>query len=192
MSNGRKIGEQMRYEAENVEGDRQGDPASLEMEQREWDSLSARIRKLRRKKQMMAALEPPRKQPLDFEIEEESRKVETSRWLENHFGSESRSSKDSFADDDENEDKNGGVKTKSSSSFINVTMKSSKNKPNEYVNSPTEHVPKTSRLHFEPEVDEVPSPKNEYFRGVSEWKSSKFGSSQGHSLDHPSVIERYD
>lgn len=37
--------------------------------------------------------------PVDFDIEEETRKKETSKWLENHFGSESRSSHDSIAEE---------------------------------------------------------------------------------------------
>ena len=32
------------------------------------------------------------KKPLDLEAEEETRKLETSRWLESHFGSESGAS----------------------------------------------------------------------------------------------------
>lgn len=39
------------------------------------------------------------KRPLDFDVEEETRKKETSKWLESHFGSESRSSHDSIAEE---------------------------------------------------------------------------------------------
>lgn len=39
------------------------------------------------------------KRPLDFDIEEETRKKETSKWLESHFGSDSRSSHDSIAEE---------------------------------------------------------------------------------------------
>lgn len=47
--------------------------------------------------QLPASVQPPvaertdalTKQPLDLEAEEETRKLETSRWLESHFGSES-------------------------------------------------------------------------------------------------------
>lgn len=100
-----------RYQCENVEGERFGDPAALALEdQQEWDSLSTRIRRMRRNKLLQsraagqltpaaaAALAADRKdaltkRPLDFDQEEETRKVETSKWLEHHFGSESRSSK---------------------------------------------------------------------------------------------------
>lgn len=40
------------------------------------------------------------KKPLDFEQEEETRKLETSRWLESHFGSESSHSSSDPADSD--------------------------------------------------------------------------------------------
>lgn len=102
-----------RYQCENVEGERFGDPAALALEdQQEWDSLSTRIRRMRRNKLLQsraagqlgpapgtaAAAAADRKdaltkRPLDFDQEEETRKVETSKWLEHHFGSESRSSK---------------------------------------------------------------------------------------------------
>lgn len=39
------------------------------------------------------------KRPPDFDIEEETRKKETSKWLESHFGSDSRSSHDSIAEE---------------------------------------------------------------------------------------------
>lgn len=56
------------------------------------------------------------KKPLDFDEEEETRKAETSKWLEHHFGSEStRSSRDSI-DLDEPQGPN--------KSFFNVTIKS--------------------------------------------------------------------
>ena len=40
-----------RYQCENVEGERFGDPGALAVEdQQEWDSLSTRIRRMRRNK----------------------------------------------------------------------------------------------------------------------------------------------
>lgn len=54
------------------------------------------------------------RRPLDFDAEEETRKNETSKWLEHHFGSESRSS-NSTLDDEEHPPK---------TSFFNVTIKS--------------------------------------------------------------------
>lgn len=75
-----------RYEAENVEGDRQGDPGLLPpVGADEWDSLSARVRKMRRSKlQGLGGATPLdrkdalTKKPLDFDQEEETRKVKGS------------------------------------------------------------------------------------------------------------------
>lgn len=55
------------------------------------------------------------RKPLDFDQEEETRKVETSKWLEHHFGSDSRSSNNSIIDEEEQPPK---------TSFFNVTIKS--------------------------------------------------------------------
>lgn len=85
-----------RYQCENVEGERFGDPAALAVEdQQEWDSLSTRIRRMRRNKllQQRAAgqLGPATtaqdrkdaltKRPLDFDQEEETRKVVVPGWF---------------------------------------------------------------------------------------------------------------
>lgn len=55
------------------------------------------------------------RKPLDFDQEEETRKAETSKWLENHFGSDSRSSNNSLIDDEEQPPK---------TNFFKVTIKS--------------------------------------------------------------------
>lgn len=182
LADGKRIGGEMRYEAENVEGDRQGDPSMLPMEHQEWDSLSTRVRKMRRNKlqrEGVVGLTPLdrkdalTKKPLDFDQEEETRKVETSKWLEHHFGSESRSSKDSVGDDDEL------PQTGTSTSFINVTMKSTKNNVNR-VSSPVDHsTPKSynattgnsSRVFVSSPEVETPSPTS-YFQGISEWRNN--------------------
>lgn len=75
--------------------------------------------------------------------------METAKWLEHHFGSESTRSStgnlseedDEEIDDNENNERRGRQKT-TSNSFINVTMKST-----------------------------AETPANGYFRGVSEWKT---------------------
>lgn len=175
LADGKKIGGEMRYEAENVQGDRKGDPSMLAMEHQESDSLSARLRKIRRNKLQREGMSPLdrkdalTKKPLDFDQEEETRKMETSKWLEHHFGSESRSSKDSIGDDDL-------PQTGTSTSFINVTMTSTKNRVNR-VPSPVEHsTPKSpagnssSRVFVSSPDAENPPPTN-YFQGISEWKT---------------------
>lgn len=55
------------------------------------------------------------RKPLDFDQEEETRKVETSKWLEHHFGSDSRSSNNSLIDEEEQPPK---------TNVFNVTIKS--------------------------------------------------------------------
>ena len=85
LADGVKVGTEMRYNAETTEGTREG----------EWDSLSERLNKMRRGRLLKDA-EIDRKDaltriPLDFDQEERTRKAETSKWLEHHFGSESTS-----------------------------------------------------------------------------------------------------
>lgn len=77
LANGEKVGEQMRYEAINEEGDRLGDVDQLMMansagELAGWESLSERIRKMRDRQQ-----QPPiaGKTLADFDEEERTRKV---------------------------------------------------------------------------------------------------------------------
>lgn len=68
--------------------------------------------------------------------------VETAKWLEHHFGSESTRSSTGNLSEEEDDNDRGHQKT-TSNSFINVTMKSA----------------------------ETSSPANGYFKGVSEWKT---------------------
>lgn len=86
--------------------------------------------------------------------------VETSKWLEHHFGSESRSSKDSIEDEDD-------VQRGTTTSFINVTMKSRPVTPrtNGGLSSPTRlnghHNTSSSRVFVSsPE----PRPESPYFQ----------------------------
>lgn len=75
------------------------------------------------------------------------RQVETAKWLEHHFGSESTRSSTGNLSEDENEDDTKdarGHQRTTSNSFINVTMKST----------------------------ETP-PANGYFKGVSEWNNNR-------------------
>jgi len=76
LADGEKIGEQMRYEATNEEGDRLGDINQLQMmtnagELVGWESLSERIRKMRDRQQHPVA----GKTLADFDEEERTRKV---------------------------------------------------------------------------------------------------------------------
>ncbi|XP_044730868.1 putative uncharacterized protein DDB_G0291812 isoform X2 [Chrysoperla carnea] len=136
IADGVPIGREMRYTAETAEGERYGDPG---MDEPDWDSLSTRIRKARRQQTSASrnqlfkqrGLDAPNspigspldrkdaltKRPIDFDQEEETRKEETSKWLEHHFGSDSRSSRDSL---NEIDTPNTGPTT----SYFNVTIKS--------------------------------------------------------------------
>ncbi|XP_049529714.1 uncharacterized protein LOC125948075 isoform X1 [Anopheles darlingi] len=166
VANGRVIGHEMRYAAEQTQlerdGGQTGDPGMLS----DWDSLSDRLRKARRLGRppkgggeliataATAAGLPPgqhqqhqhlllptvaaaagpndrldalTKKPLDFDKEEETRKHETNKWLESHFGSESRSSRDSredLDDDDEEEDRDEQLVEPTKKTYFNVTIKS--------------------------------------------------------------------
>jgi hypothetical protein len=193
IADGVKIGEEMRYVAENVEGERHGDPSHM-ADHQEWDSLSTRIRRMRRQSSKphhtkgipstggplgVGPLPVDRKdaltrKPLDFDQEEETRKVETSKWLEHHFGSDSRSSKDSIDDDDLPSAQPGG-----STSYINVTMTSRPINSNRAASTPlaaplsstspnayTATVNTSSRI-FLSSPDTVPACG--YFQGVNEW-----------------------
>lgn len=106
------------------------------------------------------------KRPIDFEKEEETRKDETMKWLESHFGSESRSSRDSQDDDD----------SKKKSSFFNVTIKSNaKTSPPPidpgYAKSPyTSNLKSPSKVVL-PEREAPKQPK--YFQGISDWSERK-------------------
>lgn len=102
------------------------------------------------------------RKPLDFDQEEETRKMETSKWLENHFGSESRSSRDSLVEEDEEprqpkqqQQQQQPPKT----SYFNVTIKSQPSRTQEpqsmqtfvgnIEKSPTRQEPERDRNYFQ-------------------------------------------
>lgn len=96
------------------------------------------------------------KKPLDLEEEDEARKFETSKWLESHFGSDSRSSHGSLDADD------SPLPTSTNTSYINVTMKSCAPKEREYQNV------SSSRRQKRATGRDSESPSG-YFHGISEW-----------------------
>lgn len=108
------------------------------------------------------------KRPIDFEKEEETRKDETIKWLENHFGSDSSRESRDF-DDSEATKK----------SFFNVTIKSNAVAG---AASPIDraYVPQSS---YQPTTKQTPSntvvperevPKaSKYFQGITEWSERK-------------------
>ncbi|CAK9814901.1 hypothetical protein ANTPLA_LOCUS8382 [Anthophora plagiata] len=153
ISGGERIAREMRYVAETTEGERIGD----------WTPSPTAMRTTRFHKHSGFPAEgfPARKdvltkKPLDFEEEDEARKFETSKWLESHFGSESRSSHGSIDADD------SPLPTSTNTSYINITMKSCTPKERDYqnVNSNRQQRRSTGRDSTSP---------SGYFHGISEW-----------------------
>ncbi|XP_041979041.1 serine/arginine repetitive matrix protein 2 isoform X2 [Aricia agestis] len=94
MAGGLRVATQIHSRTRTEEVEREGQPNMDE----DWDSLSVRMRRQRRLRQNEHEKDYAAR-PLDFDIEEETRKKETSKWLESHFGSDSRSSHDSIAEE---------------------------------------------------------------------------------------------
>ncbi|CAG4982891.1 unnamed protein product [Parnassius apollo] len=94
MAGGLRVATQLHSRTRTEEVEREGQPNMDD----DWDSLSVRMRRQRRLR-LNEHDKDYAKRPLDFDIEEETRKKETSKWLESHFGSDSRSSHDSIAEE---------------------------------------------------------------------------------------------
>ncbi|CAH2048579.1 unnamed protein product, partial [Iphiclides podalirius] len=94
MAGGLRLATQLHSRTRTEEVEREGQPNMDD----DWDSLSVRMRRQRRLR-LSEHDKDYAKRPLDFDIEEETRKKETSKWLESHFGSDSRSSHDSIAEE---------------------------------------------------------------------------------------------
>ncbi|XP_052900896.1 uncharacterized protein LOC128307197 isoform X2 [Anopheles moucheti] len=190
--NGEVIGHEMRYAAEQTQmdkdggvggdGGRGGDTGGGLLS--DWDSLSDRLRKARRlgrhPKDLALVGQPGTnnlpgvvpvlndrldaltKKPLDFDKEEETRKQETSKWLESHFGSESRSSRDSREDLDE-------LVEPTKRTYFNVTIKSG-----DTVGGPTAE-PDGSGTGAPYRPGRGVPPGTAHFQGVSEWTADRTG-----------------
>lgn len=206
----------MRYATENEFMERQGDKE----DETDWDSLSDRVKKGRRQlqktllqKQRGESLCLPsnhpkvsrniletnaigeRKdaltnRPLDFDREEETRRKETYKWLDSHFGSESTSK------DSRDESISDIVVEPTKKSYFNVTIKSNnhhnvtntsssssltnnnhKVTSTAYRQSSTDndqHINKLSAPSkvYVSEREHAPANKK-YFQGVSDWSERK-------------------
>lgn len=105
------------------------------------------------------------KRPLDFEKEEETRKDETMKWLESHFGSESRSSRGSRDDLDAEPTKK---------SFFNVTIKSNPASPSSPIGPSFPNSYHSNAIQHSKIIPEKETPKEtKYFKGISEWAERK-------------------
>ncbi|XP_055684176.1 uncharacterized protein LOC129790612 isoform X1 [Lutzomyia longipalpis] len=172
---GKVVAREMKYVAETQDIERDGpqeDPA-------DWDSLSDRIRKARRRGKTLlqqhreAILDGERKdaltkRPLDFDQEEETRKQETNKWLESHFGSDSSRDSRNGDVDIENVQVEPTKKT-----FFNVTIKST---PNANPPRASPQSPVQNNFHHPPSQKmKAPSPpeNRKYFQGISNWAERK-------------------
>ncbi|XP_039959098.1 uncharacterized protein LOC120773947 isoform X1 [Bactrocera tryoni] len=179
---GKVVNTEMKYAAETMQIEKDG---SLERPG-DWDSLSDRMRKLRRPHQK-SALQPHKeatlladrkdaltKRPLDFDREEETRKGETIKWLESHFGSESTASNDSREDD------GGGEIEPTKKTFFNVTIKSNQTPtPTPLTNghrlsAGNTYERKQSKDHvIEAHGPNGPGGRSKYYQGISNWTERK-------------------
>ncbi|XP_076547648.1 chascon isoform X2 [Osmia lignaria lignaria] len=153
ISGGERVGREMRYVAETTEGERIGD----------WTPSPTAMRTTRFHKHsgfpgenFPARKDVLTKKPLDFEEEDEARKFETSKWLESHFGSESRSSHGSIDADD------SPVPTSTNKSYINVTMKSCAPKERDYQNV-------NANRHQRRSTGRDSTSPSGFFHGISDW-----------------------
>lgn len=96
------------------------------------------------------------RKPLDFDQEEETRKVETSKWLEHHFGSDSRSSNNSLIDEEEQPPK---------TNFFKVTIKSQPTRTENVQNSYVSTVNNSSNRVYSPVEPERDRSRSGYYKG---------------------------
>uniref|UniRef100_A0A1A9WAP7 Uncharacterized protein n=1 Tax=Glossina brevipalpis TaxID=37001 RepID=A0A1A9WAP7_9MUSC len=149
IENGKVVGTEMRYAAETMQMENDN---TLERPD-DWDSLSDRMRKMRRPYNkaflhhqktglLMDRKDALTKRPLDFDREEETRKGETIKWLESHFGSESTASNDSREDEID-------IVEPTKKTYFNVTIKSNQN----------QNAPSTATAHYG-SYDKRPPPES--------------------------------
>lgn len=111
------------------------------------------------------------KRPLDFDIEEETRKKETSKWLESHFGSESRSSHDSIAEE---------ISRRPDTNYFNVSIKTKPVEDEGYYGKTLSSIPpppvyadralrKTKSSTPSDDRPGATTKTGGYFKGVADW-----------------------
>lgn len=119
------------------------------------------------------------KKPLSFDEEDEVKKFETSKWLENHFGSDhgmsSHSSKDEIVPNNHNDNnRQVQVQTMNNKSFINVTMKSSKSQDSKNNNKSKDTYINTYIDKSYSELDQpVRSSNKQQNERISNWSERK-------------------
>ncbi|XP_028132612.2 serine/arginine repetitive matrix protein 1 isoform X1 [Diabrotica virgifera virgifera] len=174
IADGVNIGHEMRFKTETMEADRRGDGID---EPDLFESLSARARRRGNNRQPyrprglddvaspLDRKDALTRKPLDFDQEEETRKVETSKWLEHHFGSDSRSSNNSTVEDEEHPPK---------TSFFNVTIKSQPTRAEPVPrNTLVSTVKESSRVYSPVEPERDRNNGTSYYKGVREWSDHR-------------------
>ncbi|XP_060522490.1 serine/arginine repetitive matrix protein 1 isoform X2 [Cylas formicarius] len=176
LSGGKNIGHEMRYKTETMEVEKRGDGVD---EPDLFESLSARARRRGNNRQphryrgVQNGVTSPldRKDaitghPLNFDQEEETRKVETSKWLEHHFGSDSRSSNSTLDDIDDHLPK---------SSVFNITVnRSQPSRPEGAQKNFISPVNSSSPRVYSPvELDKDRNHPSGYYKGISEWSERR-------------------
>ncbi|XP_067640154.1 uncharacterized protein chas isoform X2 [Eurosta solidaginis] len=181
---GKVVNTEMRYAAETMQIEKDG----LLERPGDWDSLSDRMRKLRRPHQKntlpthKATLLADRKdaltkRPLDFDREEETRKGETIKWLESHFGSESTASNDSREEDGLGPSSGDIEPTKKT--FFNVTIKSNQTQtPTPLANghkftASNTYERKQSKDHVIEHQTNGAVGRSKYYQGITNWTDRK-------------------
>ncbi|XP_020286607.1 uncharacterized protein LOC109856096 isoform X2 [Pseudomyrmex gracilis] len=171
ISAGERVGREMRYVAETSEGERIGD----------WSPSPTGMRTTRLHKYSgfpdAGRKDALTKKPLDLEEEDEARKFETSKWLESHFGSDSRSSHGSLDADE-------SPLPSTNTSYINVTMKSCAAKERDYQN-----VRSSSRNQRRARDSDSPTG---YFHGISEWSERYQGKEKQNHARSSSPVRYVD
>ncbi|TMW42682.1 hypothetical protein DOY81_012238 [Sarcophaga bullata] len=142
----------------------------------DWDSLSDRMRKMRKPHNksimphpkggiLMDRKDALTKRPLDFDKEEETRKGETIKWLESHFGSESTASNESPEDEVD-------IIEPTKKTYFNVTIKSNQN----HTTSSNTHYDSGEKKSYNKRnslQDPPITPNNgaKYYQGISNWNN---------------------
>ncbi|XP_013101236.2 uncharacterized protein LOC106082995 isoform X1 [Stomoxys calcitrans] len=184
VKDGKVVGTEMKYAAETMQMENDD---MLERPD-DWDSLSDRIRKMR-KPYNKSLMQHPKaggilmdrkdaltKRPLDFDREEETRKGETIKWLESHFGSESTASNDSREEE-------ADIIEPTKKTYFNVTIKSNQNQQTPTTNPPFESADKKPYVKRSVDgmngnaggggVSSMASNGAKYYQGISNWNNRK-------------------
>ncbi|XP_053609302.1 serine/arginine repetitive matrix protein 1 isoform X2 [Plodia interpunctella] len=166
MAGGVRVATHLHSRTRTEEAEKEGKPNMDD----DWDSLSIRMRRQRRLR-LNDHDKDYAKRPLDFDVEEETRKKETSKWLESHFGSESRSSHDSIAEEIGRRPEPTFYKNKSAEDEGYYGKTSSVPQPPVYADRALRKTKSST-----PSDERTAAPVNRtggYFKGVADWSQRR-------------------